>query len=139
MQDTRLQKKASLEAAQQEAAQLQKQLADLKADLQRAESTIEVSGHDPVLCVALLLHCLISNLHIPICVHDLFRKVCNKCTWSTLRYAVSPLSICFACTVSTSQGSAVKDSASNLLLEIGLTTSIDSVSMCEADCHIMLL
>ena len=46
MQDTRLQKKSSLEAAQKEAAQLQKQLADLKADLQRAESTIEVSMHD---------------------------------------------------------------------------------------------
>lgn len=42
VQDTRLQKKSSLEAAQKEAAELQKQLSDLKADLERAESTIEV-------------------------------------------------------------------------------------------------
>ena len=94
VQDTRLQKKSSLEAAEKEAAQLQKQLADLKADLQRAESTIEVSIHDPVLCMALLLHCLIHDLHIPMCVHDLLRKVCNKCTWSALLIcSPSPLGI----------------------------------------------
>lgn len=54
LQDARLQKKSSLEAAQKEAAQLQKEVTDLKADLQSAESTVEVSIQNPVTCVPLL-------------------------------------------------------------------------------------
>lgn len=71
VQDTRLQKKSSLDAAQKEAAQLQKQLADLKADLQRAESTIEVCVRDPIMCVPLLLHLLMAT-HVSMdSAHDL--------------------------------------------------------------------
>lgn len=42
VQDNKLQKKASLEAAQKDTAELQKQLSHLKADLQKAEGTIQV-------------------------------------------------------------------------------------------------
>lgn len=68
VQDSRLQKKSSLDAAQKEVAQLHKQLADLKADLQRTESTIEVCMHDCIMCVPLLLHLLIPT---PCSAHDL--------------------------------------------------------------------
>ena len=49
LQDVKVQKNASLEAAKKEAADLAKQLADLKADLQKSERDIEVSV---LLCLA---------------------------------------------------------------------------------------
>ena len=42
MQDVKLKKDASLEAAKKEAAALQKQLSDLQADLQKSHTQIEV-------------------------------------------------------------------------------------------------
>ena len=44
LQDAKLQKNAAFEAARKEAADLEKQLADLKADLQKSEKHIEVSS-----------------------------------------------------------------------------------------------
>ena len=78
VQDTRLQKKSSLEAAQKEVAQVQKQLADLKADLQRAESTIEVSVHDH--CHLCGTAAALPDLSLP--YRYVVHQVCLECTIS---------------------------------------------------------